>query len=59
MYQIGAVLGVALYVAVVGTPTGEETAVAFDRGWIFAACAGVAAAALALALSPVRTVVRA
>ena len=35
--QLGAVLGVALLVAIVGTPTPAEVADAFDRGWIFAA----------------------
>ena len=35
--QLGAVLGVALLVAIVGTPTPAEAAGAFDRGWTLAA----------------------
>jgi NTE family protein len=42
--QLGAVLGVALLVAIVGTPSPAEVADAFDRGWVFAAvCFGVVA----------------
>jgi hypothetical protein len=40
--QLGAVLGIALLVALLGTPGPEEAAAAFDRGWTF--CALVAAA---------------
>ena len=35
--QLGAVLGVSLLVAIVGTPSPAEVADAFDRGWTFAA----------------------
>jgi EmrB/QacA subfamily drug resistance transporter len=35
--QLGAVIGVALLVAIVGTPGPAEVADAFDRGWYFAA----------------------
>ena len=35
--QLGAVLGVALLIVVVGTPRPEEAAAAFDRGWLFSA----------------------
>ena len=41
--QVGAALGVALVVAIVGTPGPTEVAGAFDNAWIFcAACLGVA-----------------
>ena len=37
--QLGAALGVALVVAILGTPTAAEAAAAFDRAWMFgAAC---------------------
>jgi NTE family protein len=39
--QLGAVLGIALLVALLGTPGPEEAAAAFDRGWTF--CSLVAA----------------
>ncbi len=43
--QLGAVLGVALLVAIVGTPTRATLFAAFDRGWLFAAvCIGTACA---------------
>ena len=48
--QLGAVLGVALLVAIVGTPAPAEIAAAFDRGWIFAAACFTATAAGALAI---------
>jgi EmrB/QacA subfamily drug resistance transporter len=51
--QLGAVLGVALLVAIVGTPTPAEVADAFDRGWTFAAACFLAAAVVALAVGPV------
>lgn len=35
--QLGAALGVALLVAIVGTPGPTELAAAFDHGWLFAA----------------------
>ena len=42
--QLGAVLGVALLVAIVGTPAPTEIAAAFDSGWIFAAACFTASA---------------
>jgi len=44
--QVGAVLGVALVVAVLGTPTAADAMAAFDRAW---AVSGVAAGLAALA----------
>jgi EmrB/QacA subfamily drug resistance transporter len=48
--QIGGVLGVAILVAIIGTPSPEDLPAAFDRGWAFAAacCLGVAVGSLAL-----------
>jgi EmrB/QacA subfamily drug resistance transporter len=41
--QLGAALGVALVVAILGTPSAAEAAAAFDRAWMFgAACFFVA-----------------
>jgi NTE family protein len=51
--QLGAVLGVALLVAIVGTPAPAEVADAFDRGWIFATGCFVATALGALAIGRV------
>ena len=52
--QLGAVLGVALLVAIVGMPESAELAASFDRGWIFAGICFLAVAFGALALGPVR-----
>lgn len=48
--QLGAVLGIALLVAILGTPSGAEALDAFDDGWSFIALAGLATAFVALAL---------
>jgi len=40
--QIGAVLGIAILVAVLGRPLPSEAPQAFDEGWTFVALAGVA-----------------
>jgi predicted acylesterase/phospholipase RssA/CRP-like cAMP-binding protein len=53
--QLGAVLGVALLVAIVGTPPASELAAAFDRGWTFAAACFVAVAVAAPAIGRVET----
>jgi EmrB/QacA subfamily drug resistance transporter len=51
--QIGAALGVAMFVAVLGRPgTGDPTA-AFDRSWVFMAIAACIAAASGLAIGKV------
>ena len=42
--QIGAVLGVALFVAIVGSPTPRNALDAFHHGWTFAAIASAVAA---------------
>ena len=57
--QLGAVLGVALLIAVVGTPQPAEAAAAFDRGWLFSAACMVAVAVGALALGRVEIAQRA
>jgi hypothetical protein len=50
MRQLGAVLGVAMVVALIGTPAPADLASAFDRAWTFAAAASVMAALAALAI---------
>lgn len=51
--QVGAVLGTALLVAIVGEPVGlADSLGAADRGYLFAAVASLAAGAVALALRP-------
>ncbi len=52
--QLGAVLGVALLVAIVGTPAPDEVAAAFDRGWTFATVCFAITSAGALAIGPIR-----
>jgi predicted acylesterase/phospholipase RssA len=52
--QLGAVLGVALLVVVVGTPGPSEALAAFDRGWTFAAACLATIAAGAVLLGRVR-----
>jgi EmrB/QacA subfamily drug resistance transporter len=51
--QLGAVLGVSLLVAIIGTPSPADVADAFDRGWAFAAFCFVAVASGSLLLGPV------
>ncbi len=48
--QLGAVLGVALLVAIVGTPSPADAPAAFDNGWYFATACFAILAALGLAL---------
>lgn len=52
--QVGAVVGVAVLVAIIGTPAPGEAADAFVAGWWFMAAAGVVAAVLALAVGGLR-----
>lgn len=52
--QLGAVLGVALLVAIVGTPSPLEAPDAFDRAWGFSALGALAAGVAALAIGGVR-----
>jgi len=52
--QLGAVLGVAMLVAVIGTPDPTEVLDAFDRGWTFAAACLLVAALGALFLGRIR-----
>jgi EmrB/QacA subfamily drug resistance transporter len=51
--QFGAVLGVALLVAIVGSPAPAELAEAFDRGWTLALVCFLLVAAGALLIGPV------
>jgi EmrB/QacA subfamily drug resistance transporter len=48
--QLGAVLGVALFVAIVGSPRRSSALEAFHHGWLLAASAAAAAAVAATAL---------
>jgi NTE family protein len=52
--QLGAVLGVALLVAIVGMPEPAELADAFDRGWTFAAFCFAACAIGGLGIGRIR-----
>lgn len=52
--QIGAVLGVALLLAVLGDPTPGTASTAFHHAWAVLAAAGAAAAGCAVALGQVR-----
>jgi hypothetical protein len=60
--QLGAVLGVALFVAIVGSPTRSQALDAFHRGWTLAAAAASLAALGTVALrtraSPQRSSLR-
>ena len=49
--QLGAVLGVATLIAVLGHPAPAETAAAFDHGWTLVVVAALAAAVASLALT--------
>jgi EmrB/QacA subfamily drug resistance transporter len=53
--QLGAVLGVAVFVAIVGSPTHAGALAAFHHGWTLAAIASGAAALASLALRTVPT----
>ena len=49
--QIGAALGVAIFVAVSGTPAADEILAAFRRGWIVCAALSIAAGLVCVVLS--------
>jgi EmrB/QacA subfamily drug resistance transporter len=51
--QLGAVLGVAILVALLGTPAPADALAAFQHGWWFIAASAAAAALTALLLGPV------
>ena len=52
--QLGLVLGVAIFVAVLGVVPPSDPLPAFDRGWTFMVIAGLLGLALALAIGQVR-----
>jgi EmrB/QacA subfamily drug resistance transporter len=52
--QIGAVLGVAIVVAIIGTPASIGDVSVFERSWLFSILAAVAAGVVALCLGHVR-----
>jgi EmrB/QacA subfamily drug resistance transporter len=52
--QIGSVLGVAIFVALVGAPTAAGAVHAFDKAWLFMAGASLAAALTATFAEPAR-----
>jgi EmrB/QacA subfamily drug resistance transporter len=52
--QVGAVLGIALLVVVLGAPDRGDPVAAFDHAWAFMLAGGLATAATALALGRVR-----
>jgi EmrB/QacA subfamily drug resistance transporter len=54
--QLGAILGVALFIAIVGSPSGSAALAAFHRGWMLAAIASGSAALTAIALSTGNTI---
>ena len=52
--QIGAALGVAILIAILGTPAPGDAVAAFGHGWIFVAGAAAGTGLAMLALGPVR-----
>jgi EmrB/QacA subfamily drug resistance transporter len=52
--QIGAVLGIAVLVAVIGAPAGADPVRPFHEAWLLIAATGVAAATIAVGLGRVR-----
>ena len=51
---VGGILGVAILVAVLGTPDAADVGAAFDRAWAVMAVAGLASALLSLTLGRAR-----
>jgi EmrB/QacA subfamily drug resistance transporter len=52
--QLGAVLGIAALLAIIGTPTLGDPAAAFHRAWSLVAVSGLVAALISIALGRVR-----
>jgi EmrB/QacA subfamily drug resistance transporter len=52
--QVGYVLGVSIFVAVLGTPSRVDPVAAFDRGWVFMIIAGSLGALTALFIGKVQ-----
>jgi EmrB/QacA subfamily drug resistance transporter len=50
--QIGSALGIAILVAIVGTPAPDEAVAAYGHGWTFVSVAMLASAAVLLAIGP-------
>ena len=48
--QVGAALGIAMVVAILGTPSADEAVAAFDRAWVVLAAFGLSSGLLMLAL---------
>ena len=57
--QLGFVLGVSIFVAVLGTPGSGDPVAAFDRGWVFIIIASGLAAITALFIERKRSTVEA
>ena len=53
--QIGSALGIAIFVAIVGTPAPAAALAAFRGGWVFMMVAAVAAASVLATIGDVRT----
>jgi EmrB/QacA subfamily drug resistance transporter len=52
--QIGAVLGIAILIVLIGTPTSANALDVFHRAWLLIACSGAVAAVAGVALGRVR-----
>jgi predicted acylesterase/phospholipase RssA/CRP-like cAMP-binding protein len=52
--QVGGVLGIALLVVIIGTPTGATAATDIPHGWLLSVAVFAGCAVVALALGPVR-----
>ena len=54
--QLGFVLGVSIFVAVLGTPDAADPVAAFDRGWTFMIIAGGLGVVAALGMGTVQQI---